>query len=305
MIEKLKNLYKDSFTVSNTGGDPSYVWFISDTGSIFGIKKNAISEKEISLLHTLFEPYEPESTSQTAEQSLWSEFLFSTEGSNSETPQCFFNRCRFIHFKISKPITDLQNFELAVKALFPSEVIIVWENGQQGTFIEKINQDSMIEYSNLEDVIEIFASDFYIDVHLFIGNVYELSSNVQSRFHFEKNGFNTALKYIHKQRVYSLQDIIPIFILENMDISSKNDISYILKETFNEEKEQLETIKVFLESNLNVTLAAKKLYMHRNSLQYRIDKFIEKTGIDIKNFNGAVTAYLSILLIKHFEDSDL
>lgn len=303
MIEKLKNLYKDSFIVSNSGGDPSYVWFLSDTGTQFGIKKNAISEKEIALLGTLFELYDIESNTQTPEQFLWSQYLFSTEG--SDTPQSSFNTCRFVHFRISKPITDLQNFELAVKALFPSEVIIVWENGHQGIFIEKINQDSMIEYNNLKDVIEIFASDFYIDVHLFIGNVYEVTNNVRSRFNFERNGFNTALKYLHKQRVFSLQDIIPIVILENMDTSSKKDVSYILHETFNEEKEQLETIKVFLESNLNVTLAAKKLYMHRNSLQYRIDKFIEKTGIDIKNFNGAVTAYLSILLIKHFEESDL
>jgi DNA-binding PucR family transcriptional regulator len=36
--------------------------------------------------------------------------------------------------------------------------------------------------------------------------------------------------------------------------------------------------------------------MHRNSLQYRIDKFIEKTGIDIKHFKGAVAVYLAILL---------
>ncbi len=300
MIEKLKNLYKDSFIISHSGGDPSYIWFIADTGIHFGIKKDAISEKEVALLGTLFELYELESNAQTTEQSLWSQFLFTTEATN--TPESSFKRCRFVHFKISKPIIDLQNFELAVKALFPSEVIIVWENGQQGTFIEKINQDSMIEYYNLEDVIEIFASDFYIDVHIFLGNVYEITSNLPTKFHFERNGFNIAFKYLHKQRVFSLQDIIPLVILESIDTSSKNNISFIIEETFNEEKEQLETIKVFLESNLNVTLAAKKLYMHRNSLQYRIDKFIEKTGIDIKNFNGAVTAYLSILLIKHFEE---
>jgi DNA-binding PucR family transcriptional regulator len=33
---------------------------------------------------------------------------------------------------------------------------------------------------------------------------------------------------------------------------------------------------------LNASLTAKRLFIHRNSLQYRIDKFIERTGIDIR-----------------------
>ncbi|MBY6268509.1 helix-turn-helix domain-containing protein, partial [Parageobacillus thermoglucosidasius] len=55
-------------------------------------------------------------------------------------------------------------------------------------------------------------------------------------------------------------------------------------------------IKTFFQCDLNVSLAAKKLYMHRNSLQYRIDKFIEKTGMDIKHFQGAVAVYLAMLI---------
>ncbi|MER2142109.1 MAG: helix-turn-helix domain-containing protein, partial [Priestia megaterium] len=54
--------------------------------------------------------------------------------------------------------------------------------------------------------------------------------------------------------------------------------------------------------NLNVSLAAKKLYMHRNSLQYRIEKFIDRTHLDIKHFTGAVSAYLAILALKNSQD---
>lgn len=303
MIEKLKKLYKDSFIISSVGTDENYLWFLTDTGDQFGIKKSALSEKEITLLGTLFEVHDIKSNPKTEEQVMWSKYLFSNDSELwTGIPNSLFTHCRFIHFRISKPIIDYQNFELAVKALFPSDLIIVWENSQQGIFIEKISQNSLIEINNLEDVVEIFTSDFYIDVHLLIGNVYELVSDVKTRFTFERNAFNTAINYLHKQRVYLLQDIIPILLLENMNPKTKKDISFILQETYNEDKEQLQTIKVFLESNLNVTLAAKKLYMHRNSLQYRIDKFIEKTGIDIKHFNGAITAYLSILIIKHFED---
>ncbi|MXV42460.1 PucR family transcriptional regulator, partial [Bacillus subtilis] len=35
--------------------------------------------------------------------------------------------------------------------------------------------------------------------------------------------------------------------------------------------------------------------LHRNSLQYRIDKFIERSGIDIKSYKGALLAYFICL----------
>ena len=49
-----------------------------------------------------------------------------------------------------------------------------------------------------------------------------------------------------------------------------------LLENISNDKELIESIKVFFQCNLNVSLAAKQLYLHRNTLQYRIDKFIEK-----------------------------
>ncbi len=57
----------------------------------------------------------------------------------------------------------------------------------------------------------------------------------------------------------------------------------------------IRTIKTYIENQANATLTAKQLFMHRNSLQYRIDKFIEKTGIDIKTFHGSFFTYLACL----------
>jgi len=63
-------------------------------------------------------------------------------------------------------------------------------------------------------------------------------------------------------------------------------------------QEMLQTIQVFLQCNLNASLTAKKLYIHRNSLQYRLDKFIENTGIDIRSFTNAAFVSLAMLLLK-------
>ncbi len=52
--------------------------------------------------------------------------------------------------------------------------------------------------------------------------------------------------------------------------------------------ELVQTAKLFLEHNLNISLASKEGYMHRNTLIYRIEKIKKIIGLDIRNFNEAV-----------------
>lgn len=52
--------------------------------------------------------------------------------------------------------------------------------------------------------------------------------------------------------------------------------------------ELVQTAQVFLSNNLNITLASKKGYMHRNTLIYRIDKIKRVIGLDIRIFEEAV-----------------
>jgi DNA-binding PucR family transcriptional regulator len=80
--------------------------------------------------------------------------------------------------------------------------------------------------------------------------------------------------------------------------SIKDKVKLELSTVFTEDPELFTTIKVFLENNLNASLTAKKLYIHRNTLQYRIDKFIEKTGVQLKDFYGAFTVFLACLLFE-------
>src|SRR5699024_8760952 len=87
-------------------------------------------------------------------------------------------------------------------------------------------------------------------------------------------------------------DIVPFLYLEEMDAHKQKYISeMILRETIND-TELLKTMETFLLCNLNVSETAKELYMHRNSLQYRLDKFADKTGLDVRQFHDAMTLYL-------------
>ena len=51
----------------------------------------------------------------------------------------------------------------------------------------------------------------------------------------------------------------------------------------------LSTAEEFLQSSLNVSETSRNLYMHRNTLLYRLDKIEKATGLNIRSFSDAVS----------------
>lgn len=65
------------------------------------------------------------------------------------------------------------------------------------------------------------------------------------------------------------------------------------------DSEILRTIRVFFENNLNISETARKLYIHRNTLVYRIEKINRLTGLDITKFDDAATLKVALLVRKY------
>lgn len=62
--------------------------------------------------------------------------------------------------------------------------------------------------------------------------------------------------------------------------------------------EMLPTLEHFFALDCNVSDTAKQLYIHRNTLLYRLDKFKQETGLDVRNFRDAVLVRIALLLYK-------
>ena len=89
--------------------------------------------------------------------------------------------------------------------------------------------------------------------------------------------------------VYFLEDIITYVVLkDNKELKTKIK-EYISSHVNNE---VIHTVREFIENNMNSSVSAKKLYMHRNTLNYRVDNFIEATHINVKTFKGANAIYM-------------
>lgn len=63
--------------------------------------------------------------------------------------------------------------------------------------------------------------------------------------------------------------------------------------------ETLMTINKFFENNLNVSETSRQLYIHRNTLVYRLDKLQKQTGLDLRVFEDAITFKIALMVVEY------
>ena len=96
-----------------------------------------------------------------------------------------------------------------------------------------------------------------------------------------------------KGNVHSYREFVLMKMLEDIPEAKLSEyLSMLLdgaaKELLKDE-DMVNTAEEFLENNLNVSETSRTLYMHRNTLMYRLDKLERVTGLNLRKFSDAVT----------------
>lgn len=63
--------------------------------------------------------------------------------------------------------------------------------------------------------------------------------------------------------------------------------------------EELQTVFTFFDNNLNISETARQLYIHRNTLVYRLEKIQKRTGLDVRVFDDALTFKIAMMVADH------
>lgn len=82
-----------------------------------------------------------------------------------------------------------------------------------------------------------------------------------------------------------------MFIREIFDGKSPDDF----------DEETLTTINKFFENSLNVSETSRQLFIHRNTLVYRLDKLQKSTGLDLRVFEDAITFKIALMVVKYMK----
>ena len=102
--------------------------------------------------------------------------------------------------------------------------------------------------------------------------------------------------------VHTYKEYVLIKILGDMPKTKLNQyLNLLLDESSKDvlsDEEIISTAEAFLNNNLNASETSRKMYLHRNTLSYRLDKIEKATGLNIRSFSDAVTFRLITILSK-------
>ncbi|MGL4736351.1 MAG: PucR family transcriptional regulator [Cellulosilyticaceae bacterium] len=73
------------------------------------------------------------------------------------------------------------------------------------------------------------------------------------------------------------------------------------KKVENFDEETLMTVNKFFENSLNVSETSRQLYIHRNTLVYRLDKLLKMTGLDLRKFDDAIIFKITIMVSQYMD----
>lgn len=294
MINKLHSLFPGSLLLKAqplNSMDTYHVLFDRSTMEWLAIPRTEVDERELFILQAIYELIEPQAPILSPLIKGWQQFLFQ----NGQPPVYEEEKVRIIQFRLQGDMVEQSELESALKGFFSDDILVIWENRKSGVIILKQSLPLIAE-NDIISMSRTLESDFYVKIFFFLGKQYVFSPLLPKRLFEEHEYFTFGQNHLAHMKVFTLERIFPAYLAFHLSDSLKEKMNPDLIHIFKEDPEMFTTLKIFLESNLNASLTAKKLYIHRNTLQYRIEKFTEKTGIQLKDFHSAFTVFLTCLV---------
>jgi len=196
--------------------------------------------------------------------------------------------------------------ESIITNMYQDEILIRLNNNTLA-FIKLTNNDD--EHDEIgQGIYDTIFSELLYEPRIGVGIIAENLSLLHESY--EKANILIKLGEIFSQnkKIYYYNDLLLPILIDNVDASKLKDILGFANcgiEGILMDKELLLTATQFLENNLNISDTARKLYVHRNTLIYRLNKIQNITGLDLRSFNDAVNFNILASGVKYLHEKSL
>lgn len=167
-----------------------------------------------------------------------------------------------------------------------------------GDFIVIIGafEDTMEHAESIKDSI---TSNLFCKCYISISDTIYNSKEINKMYNDAAECMALGKKFGIKDKIFSSSGMLFEKIVYNVSDRVKEELNTKFADKFNLfDSEMINTIEEFVNCGLNISDAARKLYIHRNTLIYRLDKIYKDTGFDIRNFKEATVFIIAFLVWK-------
>lgn len=209
-------------------------------------------------------------------------------------------------FLIETEIDKEFNVVEIVRSIFPTK---------QKDFVTAVDEKSIILVKELKEkdskeeidqiskhIYDTLSAEAMTSVYVAIGTVVNDLKNVSASYKEAKMALEVGKIFEENKKIVNYEQLgIGRLIYQLPAPLCKMFINEVLHglsmDQFDEET--LTTVNKFFENNLNVSETSRQLYIHRNTLVYRLDKLQKMTGLDLRNFDDAIIFKIMLMVIKY------
>ncbi len=204
-------------------------------------------------------------------------------------------------------INDASVFD-AVQNLFPDKTkdFVINVNESDIALIKEVRSD--IDPMDLEklarSISESISSDLYSQPLVGIGTIVTGIQDLASSFKEAQVALEVGKVFDTEKNIVSYDNLGIARLIYQLPTTL---CDMFLREVFKRgsidtlDSETLFTIQKFFENNLNVSETSRKLFVHRNTLVYRLEKIKKITGLDLREFDDAIVFKVALMVKKYLD----
>ncbi len=284
-------------------GEAAYIVVCGDS-----VEENTIAKIAVSQLENLLIAYKERIDRNNFFQNLLLDNLLLVD---------IYNRAKKLHIDISQR-----------RAVILIEVEKENDNGtmemlknifsaQSGDFVTAVDEQNLIvikqlgeeeNYEELENasamILGMMNTEIMVNAKIAYGTIVEELKDVSKSYKEAKMALDVGKIFYADKNVVAYSTLGIGRLIYQLPI---NLCKMFIEEIFGEhipdefDEETLNTINMFLDNNLNVSETARQLYVHRNTLLYRLEKLQKATGLDIRIFDDALTLKIALMVVNYMK----
>ena len=231
-----------------------------------------------------------------------------------------YNRAKKLHVDVSVPRAVFMIETKLEKDSFVMELLKGMFSAQAGDYITAVDESSVILIKSLkgdsspeslaevaETIVAMLNAEAMLNAKVAYGTVVQELKDVSKSYKEAKMALDVGKIFYEENNIVAYNTLGIGRLIYQLPI---NLCRIFIDEIFSDElpgdldDETLMTISKFFENNLNVSETARQLFVHRNTLVYRIEKIQKSTGLDLRNFEDALTFRIALMVVNYMKYLD-